>query len=132
MNVTETAQKHLGAFIFEMETCRKFAEDKIKTWRNQVWALSKVAQSEPHLSYLVYKRVFPSRWKHIQKFFGNVSDSMKPLEEEIFSFLEVITPPQNNCDTDIEKLLPYLSGMEDWGFEIRLNNAGNNSAIPIF
>ena len=57
INITQTAQKHLGAVIGEIESCRKLAEDKIKTRRNHVRALSKAAQSEPHLRYIVYMRI---------------------------------------------------------------------------
>ena len=113
MNITQTAHKHLGAVKGEIESCRKFTEDKLKTWRNQVRALSKAAQSEPHFIYIVYTRILQNRWKYFQRTPDNVSDVLKPLEE-IGSFVEVITGRQNISDT--ETLLPYLFGMEHWGF----------------
>ena len=60
-----------------------------------------------------------------------MSDLIKPLEEKIRSFVEVITGRQNISDKDRDNTA-YLFGTEDWGFQIRLSNAGNISAIPIF
>ena len=57
VNIIQTTQKHLGAVIGGIESCSRFAGEKIKTWRNQVRALSKAAQSEPHFSYIVYTRI---------------------------------------------------------------------------
>ena len=53
INITQTTQKHSGAVIGELNSCQKFAQEKTETWTNQVKALSKVAQSEPHLSYIL-------------------------------------------------------------------------------
>ena len=38
LNITQTARKHLGAVVGEIEYCRMSADDKTKTWRNQVCA----------------------------------------------------------------------------------------------
>ena len=130
INITQTAQKHLGAVIGEIESCRKLAEDQIKTWRSQVRTFSKAAHSEPYLSYIVYTGILLNMWKYFQGTLDNVSDLMKPLEETR-SFLEVITGRQNSSETDRDiTALPIR--LEEWGFQIRLSNAGNYSAVPIF
>ena len=113
INITQTAQKHLGAVIREKESCRKFAEDKIKTWTNQIGALSKAAQSELHLSYIVYTRILQNRWKYFKRTFDNMSDLMKPLAEDIRSFVEVFTRRQNisEMDRDITALPIRYGGL---------------------
>ena len=100
MNITEIARKRLGAVVGEIEYCRMFADDTIKTWRNQVCALSKAARSEPYLCHIAYTRIFQNSWNYFLRPLDNVSDLMNSLEEDFRSFVEVVIGRQNVSDTE--------------------------------
>ena len=103
----------MGAVKGELNSCQNFAQETIETWTHQVKALSKVAQSEPHLSYIVYTLMLKNRWMYFQRTLENVGDLMKPLEEEIRNLVEVITGRTNMSymDRDITNLPIRYGGL---------------------
>jgi hypothetical protein len=83
VKLTTEGHRHLGAAIGTDDFKKKYVEEKIKKWIDDMTDLSKIAAEEPQIAFSAFTKGICHRWSFIQRTIPNIAPLFSPLEEAI-------------------------------------------------
>ena len=91
---------------------KKYVDDKVASWVEEIDSLCQIAQSQPHAAYAAFTHGVMSKWNFVLRTIPNIQNSLQPLEDIIQRrFLPTITG-QNPFSQQLRSLmaLPARTG----------------------
>ena len=91
---------------------KKYVDDKVASWVEEIDSLCQIAQSQPHAAYAAFTNGVMSKWNFVLRTIPNIQNSLQPLEDIIQRrFLPTITG-QNHFSQQLRSLmaLPARTG----------------------
>ena len=76
-------ERHLGAVVGNSDFKKKYVQNKIEKWIQDINQLSEIAVNEPQLALCAYTKAMCMRWSFVQRTISNISQLFQPLEEVI-------------------------------------------------
>ena len=114
VNITSSGQRHLGAVIGDLEYKKKYCEDLVSGWVNELQLLSKIAEVEPHCAYTAFTSGFRNKFTYFLRTIPGIEMFLDPVEEVIRLNLIPALTGGHIC-TDVERdlltLPPKLGGL---------------------
>ena len=83
VNVTDKGHRYLGSYIGCQEGVEGFIHEEMKSWREDVEGLCKIAMSEPQLAYSAFIYGTSKRWNFVARTTPDISEFLRPLEYQI-------------------------------------------------
>ena len=83
VTITTEGERHMGAVIGSEHFKRKYIEDKVTKWVQDVITLANIAQDEPQAAYSSFTKAISHRWTYVQRTVPNISELFEPLESAI-------------------------------------------------
>ena len=76
-------ERHLGAVVGNADFKKKYVQNKIEKWTQDIHQLSEIAVNEPQLALCAFTKAMCMRWSFVQRTISNISHLFQPLEEVI-------------------------------------------------
>ena len=90
LKITTQGRRHLGAVIGLEELKCEFVSERVSEWVDELSKLSLIAMAEPHAAYAAYTDGFKHKFNYVMRTISNISDLLKPLDEALDNFLEIL------------------------------------------
>ena len=107
IDITTEGRKYLGGYTGSESGCRKYAEELVSSWCDQLTVLSKIAKMEPQAAYVA----FVSGFKHKLTYYIRTMSNIKHHLTQLDSFVDNVFIPSitdgHICTAD-ERLLLSL------------------------
>ena len=114
VNITTRGKKHLGAVIGQLHYKEKFVGDLLEKWTTQIKVLAEIATFEPQMAYTAFTTCIRHRYTYYMRSIPDISELLKPLENEIRLRLIPALLEGRMCNDDERQLLSLpirLGGM---------------------
>ena len=93
-----SGQKHLGAAIGSELYRRKYIEEIVSKWRNELFLLSKIMGIKPQAAYFVYINCLKSKYNFFNRTIPTIQNHMKSIEDVLRNhFIPTIIGESSNC-----------------------------------
>ena len=112
--ITKEGQRHLGAVIGTEGYKKKYIEEKVTEWIEEIDVLSDVARTEPHAAYSAFTHGLQHQWAFCMRTIPGISPLLRPLEDSIRNtFIPAVmkSPTLGNDERALLELPPRLGGM---------------------
>ena len=112
ISITQEGKRYLGAAIGTESFVKKYVDDKVASWVEEIYSLCQIAQSQPHAAYAAFTHGVMSKWNFVFRTIPNIQNSLQPLADIIQRhFLPTITG-QNPFSQQLHSLmaLPARTG----------------------
>ena len=83
VTISTDGERHMGAVIGSEDFKRKYVENKVSKWINDIEVLSEIAGDEPQAVYASFTKAISHRWTYLQRTVPNISHFFEPLEAAI-------------------------------------------------
>jgi len=105
-------QHHLGAAIGTQSFTDEYVSKKVKSWSEEILALSSIAQTHPHSAYSAFVHGVIPKWNYVMYTIESVGPLLQPLEDAIHQhFIPALTGQEPCSKLERELLsLPYRLG----------------------
>ena len=87
IQITTKGHRHLGAFVGNEETKKKYVNEKVDNWVKQINRLSEFACTQPYAAFIALLRGIKHKYTYVMR---TISDLLKPLYDAINKFIKVI------------------------------------------
>ena len=114
LQITTEGHRHLGAIIGSDTFKKKYVDELINTWINEIEMLGKIARIEPHVAYTAYTQGLQHRYTFYMRTIPNISEQLKKLDGAIDEHI-IKQLINNHTFTHLERtwfsLPPRLGGL---------------------
>ena len=90
VNITTEGRRHLGAVIGSDAYKEEYLSGKVNVWIEEIIELTKIARSQPHAAYTSLTKGLQHRYTYYMRTIPNISHLLKPLDDDINSFIKVL------------------------------------------
>ena len=87
IKITLEGRPYLGSTLGTAAFTRKYVEEKVQNWVNDITSLAEIANTEPHAAYYGFINGVSKRWTYVMRTTNGISDLFLPLEEAIKNIL---------------------------------------------
>ena len=87
IKITLEGRPYLGSTLGTAAFTRKYVEEKVQNWVNDITSLAEIANTEPHAAYYGFINGVSKRWTYVMRTTNGISDLFLPLEEAINNIL---------------------------------------------
>ena len=101
INLTLEGTWHLGGVIGNHPYQQKYVNELVTNLNNQLWLLSKIAETKPQSAYAAFVSGFKSKLTYFIHTIPNISELLLPLEHNIWQkIIPAITGSQTCSDNE--------------------------------
>ncbi len=81
LKITKEGERHLGAVVGSEEFRKKYIEEKVRAWVNDVKQLAEIGAEEPQIALSAYTKGLCRRWAFTQRTISDIGHLFQPLED---------------------------------------------------
>ncbi|XP_057316854.1 uncharacterized protein LOC130657880 [Hydractinia symbiolongicarpus] len=105
INITSEGRKHLGASIGSLKYKKRYVEDLVNTWVNELLSLSAIAEVQPQAAYSAFISGYRHKFNYYIRTIPGISELLQPIENVIRTKLIPSLCDRRACSDDERVLL---------------------------
>lgn len=124
VNITTEGQRHLGAVIGSTDFKKMYCMEKVTKWREELMALSQIAETHPQMAYAAYTKGYASKFTYFMRTIEGFGDYLAPVDEVLNSHL---IPALFGMDSELSYLREVIGlKSSDGGLNIPILESASN------